>query len=427
MKKFLSLILALALLSSMGLSVAAAEITDEPVTLRFAWWGGDERHAATIAVIEQFEALHPNVTIEPEYGGNDGYHDKLAAALPNGGAADIVQIDPEVFPQYVASGDYFINLDDYDIDMSVFDEAYIHQRINGYYDGKQLGLPTGIAGPAFLINQDVAEAVGVDMSGDITWEGLIELGKAAHEANPEIYLLCANKEYVVNLIVFNYVKQQVGGTVFNDEGKLMATEEQFAAAYEYVKALYDNAVVPPIEYMAAYQGDDIQSDANWMAGKYVGTMSYISTIDVMVAGNPSATYFAANLPVMEGATEGGWASNTPQLLCIPNSCKYPEVAAAFLNYFYADETAMATLGAVRSVPPQAKAREICAESGALTEVVSKAADIAAAIGGTPNDKISYTNEAKNSLFEAVEYVAYGEWTPAEAAAETIAQLQELEK
>lgn len=29
---------------------------DEPITLRFAWWGGDERNAATLEVIEQFEA-----------------------------------------------------------------------------------------------------------------------------------------------------------------------------------------------------------------------------------------------------------------------------------------------------------------------------------------------------------------------------------
>lgn len=423
MKKILSLVLALSMLLSLC-AVAAAE--EEKITLRFSWWGGDARHEATLKVIEQFEALYPNVTIEAEYGGNDGYHDKLATNLSSGTAADIVQIDPEVFPTYVANGDYFYNLDDFDIDMSVFDEAYIHQRINGYYDGKQLGLPTGIAGPAFLINKDVADSVNVDLSGEITWESLLELGKAAHEANPEVYLLCANKEYLVNLIVFNYVKQQAGSTVFVD-GKLVATEEHFTKAYEYVKALFDNNVVAPIEYMAAYQGDAVQSDANWLAGKYVGTMTYISTVDVMVAGNPNATYYPAQLPVMDGATEGGWASNTPQVLTITKSCKHPEMAAAFLNYFYANETAMETLGAVRSVPPQAKAREICAANGSLTKIVSDAANIAAAIGGTPNDKVSSTNESKNILFDAVELVAYGEMTPAEAAADTIEQLKELEK
>ena len=78
--------------------------SDENITLRFAWWGGDERNEATLKVIEQFEAAHPNITIEAEYGGSDGYHDKLATQLASGTAADIVQVDPEVFPTYVSTG-----------------------------------------------------------------------------------------------------------------------------------------------------------------------------------------------------------------------------------------------------------------------------------------------------------------------------------
>ena len=92
--------------------------SDENITLRFAWWGGDERNEATLKVIEQFEAAHPNITIEAEYGGSDGYHDKLATQLASGTAADIVQVDPEVFPTYVSTGDYFIDYKDYDMDLS---------------------------------------------------------------------------------------------------------------------------------------------------------------------------------------------------------------------------------------------------------------------------------------------------------------------
>ena len=53
--------------------------------------------------------------------------------------------------------------------------------------------------------------------------------------------------------------------------------------------------------------------------------------------------------------------------------------------------------------------------------------IAVAISGTPNDKIFSTAESKNILYDAVEAIAYGDMTPAQAAADTIAQLKELEK
>lgn len=400
---------------------------DEPITLRFAWWGGDERNAATLEVIEQFEALHPNVTIEAEYGGNDGYHDKLATQLASGTAADIVQVDPETFPQYVSTGDYFVNYMDYsNMDLSTFDENYISLEINGRYDGKQLGLPTGISGAGILVNQDLADEIGIDFTQAYTWDDLLEMGRKVREYDDSMYLLCANKEYIVNLIVFNYGKQLCGSTLFGKEtGELSITEEQMAELMQYVKKLYDEGVVAPASYQAAYGGDNLQSDANWIAGKYVSALTYISTIDVMVAANDSANYSMSQLPMLSGCTEKGWASNTPQVMAVTKTCEHPEMAVEFMNYFFNNETALATLGATRSVPPTENARKICSENGKLSEVTMEGANIAAAAGGTPNDKISSSEEAKTILFDAVETVGYGATTPEEAASEIIDSLSSL--
>lgn len=400
---------------------------DEPITLRFAWWGGDERNAATLEVIEQFEALHPNVTIEAEYGGNDGYHDKLATQLASGTAADIVQVDPETFPQYVSTGDYFVNYMDYsNMDLSTFDENYISLEINGRYDGKQLGLPTGISGAGILVNQDLADEIGIDFTQAYTWDDLLEMGRKVREYDDSMYLLCANKEYIVNLIVFNYGKQLCGSTLFDKEtGELNITEEQMAELMQYVKKLYDEGVVAPASYQAAYGGDNLQSDANWIAGKYVSALTYISTIDVMVAANDSANYSMSQLPMLSGCTEKGWASNTPQVMAVTKTCEHPEMAVEFMNYFFNNETALATLGATRSVPPTENARKICSENGKLSEVTMEGANIAAAAGGTPNDKISSSEEAKTILFDAVETVGYGATTPEEAASEIIDSLSLL--
>ncbi|MGI6106810.1 MAG: ABC transporter substrate-binding protein [Lachnospiraceae bacterium] len=247
MKKLLSGILMTAAALSMAVTPVMAEETTEEagdtvdlsslgdITLRFAWWGGDARNEATMEVIDQFMELYPNITIEGEYGSSDGYHDKLATQLASGTAADIVQVDPETFPTYISvNPDYFVNLDDYDIDMSDFSEEYIHQSINGYYDGKQLGLPTGIAGPAILVNQDLADEIGIDMSKeDITWEDWIEYGKKVHEYDDSLYLFCTNKEMIQQVLVNTYCKQLIGGTIFQD-GKLALTEEQLTEVLTYV-------------------------------------------------------------------------------------------------------------------------------------------------------------------------------------------------
>ena len=59
-----------------GSQSSATGNTEEEVTLRFSWWGSDDRHEATLAVIDAFMEEHPNIKIAPEYSSQDGYNDK---------------------------------------------------------------------------------------------------------------------------------------------------------------------------------------------------------------------------------------------------------------------------------------------------------------------------------------------------------------
>ena len=38
-------------------------IKGESVTTRFAWWGGDDRHTATLKAIEEYQKINRNVKI----------------------------------------------------------------------------------------------------------------------------------------------------------------------------------------------------------------------------------------------------------------------------------------------------------------------------------------------------------------------------
>lgn len=423
MKRFLSLMLVLAMSLTLFGAVAIAE-EKEPVTLRFSWWGGDERTAATLEVINQFQELYPYITIEAEYGSSDGYHDKLATQLASGTAPDIIQIDPETLPTYVAAEtEHFLNYDEYGFDFSKFEDSFLRQRINGYYDGKQYGIPTGIAGPALVVNQEMAEKFGIDLNQPYTWEDVIEYGKAVREQDSESYFLTANISYLTNLVFFTYGKQLCGDSLFNVETKeLNISQEEMQQVFEYIKALYDNEVVPPASNMSPYENDNLQSDPNWIDGKYVASFAYVSTMNVLTAANENATYYAGQLPVLADAKNGGWAANCPQVMCIAATSQHPEEAMMFMDYFFNDPTAMQTLGTTRSVPPTSEARAICEENGLMTPMLAQAGEIAGSYGGTVNDQLISTAEAKQIIFDAVEQVAFGVVTPEQAAEETIAFL-----
>jgi oligogalacturonide transport system substrate-binding protein len=415
--------IALCMMFTLFTSVAMAS-SEETVTIRFAWWGGDARTEATLEVINQFQELNPNIIIEPEYGSSDGYHDRLATQLASGTAADIVQIDPETMPTYVATGDYFIDFAANGFDLSKFDPNYIGKQINGNYDGRQLGLPTGIAGPTLLVNQDLADQFGIDFTADFDWDQLIAWGKQVHESDPEVYLLCVNNDYITNLIFLTYLAQLTGTTVFDPDTKTMnSTQEDLQKALELVKALYDNNVIPPAAYSTVYSGDNLQTDPNWISGKYVANFSYISTLNVMTAGNPAANYSISKLPIIKGATEAGFACNCPQVLAITSTSKHPEEAMMFLDYFFNNTTAMATLACVRSIPPTSEARDVCATNGTLDPLMVDAANIVGALNGTPSDKYSSSQEAKQIVADTIEIVGYGQMEPAAAAADLYEQLQ----
>lgn len=241
------------------------EVTEEekePVTIRFSWWGGDSRNQATVEVIEQFEKEYPWITVEAEYGGNDGYHDKLATELASGTAPDIMQIDPETMPQYVKTGNYFVDFNETDFDFSAYDMASLTgSTITGYYDGRQYGIPTGVAGPCMLVNKNLADAAGIDLTKPFTWDDLIEWGKKVREYDSEAWLLSTNVSYLNNMVFNYYMKQLTGSTLFDAEtGELLADEENLTKAFSYIKSLFDNEVVEPVAAMVQYDGDNLQSE-----------------------------------------------------------------------------------------------------------------------------------------------------------------------
>lgn len=422
MKKLVAMLLCLVMAMSLCLSAASAE---ETVTLRFSWWGGEERLAATLEVIEQFEALYPNIKIEAEYGSSDGYNDRLANQLAGGTAPDIIQIDPGLFPSYISDEtNYFINYDEYGFDFSQFEESYIHARINGYYDGRQLGIPTGISGGATLVNKTLADTIGIDFKTQYTWDDLFTWAKQVREYDNSMYLLSSNKTYLSNIVLNNYLKQMTGKMWCDEETKtLNYTAEELEAGYAFIKRLFDEEVVAPASYMAAYDGDNLQSDPNWIAGKYVAAITHSSLVDIISAANTSVEYTAGLFAKMEGSDVDAWNANCPQVITINSRSAHIEEALKFVDYFFNNETAMETLGCVRSVPPTARARELAAQSGKMSNLLRESADVCAMYSGMIDDKYYATNEGRQIVIDQVEALGYGVTTPAQAAADTISLME----
>jgi len=190
---------------------------EEPVTLRFMWWGSDSRHQATLKVIEAFQEKYPNVTIEAEYSGSDGYREKLTTQLAAGAAADIIQNGTDWMKEITASGDFFVDFSEYP---ELFDTSDFEQNfLNGFgiYNDKLVAVPTGVNALTMVLNEKVLADAGIEANQDWTWEKVLTEGKKVHEHNPDQYFMALSSNNLTEFVVRSGIIQRTGNQYVNED------------------------------------------------------------------------------------------------------------------------------------------------------------------------------------------------------------------
>lgn len=82
----------LLLCGALSISSFAIHAAD-PVEVRISWWGGNQRHEATLAAINAFQKAHPEIKVKAEYAGWDGYLSHLSTGMAGGQEPDVIRID----------------------------------------------------------------------------------------------------------------------------------------------------------------------------------------------------------------------------------------------------------------------------------------------------------------------------------------------
>lgn len=152
--------------------------SDDQVTIKITWWGGDARHEATQKVLDLYTESHPNVKFEAIPAGWDGYFEKLSTQAASGSMPDIVQMDYLYISTY-AKNNSLADLSEY-VDSGVIDTSTIDKNImkTGDSNGKTVGIPLSTTALAVTYNPTVIEQAGAEVpSDDWTWDDYITLNE----------------------------------------------------------------------------------------------------------------------------------------------------------------------------------------------------------------------------------------------------------
>lgn len=173
-------------------SSAAGDAADsqEPVELKFSWWGGDSRHEATEKAVAAFMEKYPYITVTTEYGAWSGWEEKQALNIMGGNAADVMQINWNWIESYSGNGTNFANLEDYSdvLDLTQFPSDALELC---KADGKLMAVPVALTGRLFYWNKTTFDEVGVALPTDEA--SLFAAGEAFKAYNEDYYPLALSE------------------------------------------------------------------------------------------------------------------------------------------------------------------------------------------------------------------------------------------
>ena len=339
-------------------------------TIRFSWWGNDDRHKLTQEAIKLFEAKNPDIKIEGEPSGFGDLEEKITTQIVGGTEADVMTLLYSWISKFSPEGDAFYDIDKVSdiIDLSQLDEEFLKF---GQIDGKQQAIPLGKNVLCFMVNKSAYDRLGLNIP--TTWDEYKEAAKKFPEGT---YLLVSPTFRFAS----NYYLQQVTGkTEFDEEGNLNYTEADYQAAMSWYKDLADAGVwCTRKDYLENVGTEPVSlaQNAKFIDGGYVGVFEWNGGIasNAQTLKDKGDELVIAEFPVVEGARFTGSMSKPTMLFGISKNSKSPEAAAKFLQFFLNDPEGVITLGTSRGVPESRAAVEALEADGQIDGVVKQGYD-----------------------------------------------------
>lgn len=417
--------------SSSGGAAAPAETeagAEEPVSLRFSWWGGDSRHEATEAAIAKFEEKYPYITIEAEYGAWNGWEEAQSMNILGGSAADVMQINWNWIESYSNNGENFLDLNDYSdvLDLTQFPQSSLDACVAG---GKQVAVPISLTGRLFYWNKTTFDEVGAALPTDE--DSLLAAG-AAFKAYDDSYYPLAMGEYDRAIFLVHYLESKYN-KAWVEDNQLQYSVEEIQEGLDFVCKLEEEHVMPTIAVLSGDMADSIDKNAKWIDGKYAGILEWDSSATkfqqaIVESTNKPNQEFVIGDDLEFGDYKGGF-TKISMAFAITKNCAHPKEAAMLINYMLNDPEGAEILSTERGISCSEAAVAVLNEKGLGDELVKEAN--AQAIANNPfqlDEKFEHNDLKANPdgvYYKVFGKLSTGDYTSADAAAALVKGINEL--
>lgn len=314
----------------------------EPVNLTIMWWGPQNRHDATLAVMDLYMDLNPHITFTPEYLSWDGFWTKLPVLAASNSLPDVLQMDAAYIDIYT-SKNQLADIGEIEADLkAIVDPGVVDNlKINDVLYTIPLSANSG----GIAYNKVDLESYGAKLPfAGWTWD---EFWAWAEETKPLLPSGVYPTWDMTNAWgSYNYYQYSVTGQKMFENDELFIDKDLWFAFMQRYAQYREQGIVPTAEESLSFIENDPVMDV--LGSRKVMTRSVSGgDVSVQVELLPNNEVTVVNSPA--GAVGAGWAQATIFWTVSANSTHKKE-ALDFAMFFISDLEAGKELMTVRGLP-----------------------------------------------------------------------------
>ncbi|MFG2648147.1 ABC transporter substrate-binding protein [Streptomyces sp. NPDC048436] len=327
-------------LAAIGLTAAGCGGSgsgDGTVTIRYAWWGSDDRAKRINRTIELFEKKYPKIKVKTDFQPYLDFWKKFNTQASGGNPPDVFQNAIGFLRKYDQRNVL--------LDLRAQAEAG-HLRMDGFraglekfgeVDGKLLGVPVGSNSMALVIDKPVYEKAGVTPKMGWTWD---DFHTAMEKIRKRQGRAGDSGLYGVMYLYDPYLRQQ-GKAFFTKDGlgfDEADLKEWWTKGYAGVKSgIYaDPKKVAQIKPKSAVAAEIAASEFTW------------DNFTVRYTAEGKSQYGLAPLPTTDGKKTGQYLGSL--MLSGSKRTQHPKEVAQFIDFMVHDPEVAKIMGYDRGVP-----------------------------------------------------------------------------
>lgn len=327
------------------------------VTIRYAWWGSDDRAKRINRTIELFEKKYPKIKVKTDFQPYLDFWKKFNTQASGGNPPDVFQNAIGFLRKY----------DQRNVLLDLHAQAEAgNLRLDGFragldkfgeVDGKLLGVPVGSNSMALVIDKPVFEKAGVTPEMGWTWDDF-------HTAMEKIHQQGRAGDsglYGVMYLYDPYLRQR-GKAFFTEDGLGFGEadlKEWWTKGYAGVKSgIYaDPKKVAQIKPKSAVAAEIAASEFTW------------DNFTVRYTAEGKSQYGLAPLPTTDGRKTGQYLGSL--MLSGSKRTQHPKEVAQFIDFMVHDPEVAKIMGYDRGVPTTTAQYEAYKPADEKDEVIAE--------------------------------------------------------